>query len=314
MLLLKEPESNIELNIFEELKMAGKKKQNLLIGVFNNLTFDQLRVFVRSANAHCDDDTHKVMISVDNPQEINHQLIQEGWSVVPLNINNREQIHMARFKFVHEYLKRYGDRYDLVISCDVRDIVFQGDPFEQMRYLIQECYQDNRQVCHHIVNQENILVKDEEWNKENILRCFGEYYYDKVKTCNVMNVGILAGTSGYISELCLLIHTLAQNRNDWVSDQAAYNVIGSMTMFNCGVHYTQPWDAFSVNLHIERHPDSVKKLKGKYEEDLAVDVINQQGVLEVCHEVDNDYFEAYRIVHQYDRDEKLLKYFTEMYK
>lgn len=299
----------IEHDLFDIIRMMDNKKPNLLIGVCKGLTFDQLKPFVRSAKLNIDNEkTQFVMISIDDKTGLNNELIQEGWNVVKLDINSTEQIHMERFKYVNEYLLRYGQNYDNVISCDVRDIVFQHDPFEQMISMFQDAYQHEREEYFGIGNVEHMRIKDEPWNRDNILNCFGPAEYEKVKNLEIMNVGIIAGTTRYVKEICFLVYTMSLNRNDWVSDQAAYNVLGNMTMFNAVTYYPTEWDAFSVNLHITHHPDCKEKYKDFWTQAPAEFIDG-----EVVYEDGGDTI-PYAIVHQYDRDSEMLKYFTEMYK
>jgi hypothetical protein len=302
--------TEIEHNIFEVIRMLDKEKRNLLIGVCKDLTFDQLKPFVKSAREYIDKDTtHFVMISIDDKTGLNGNLIGEGWSVVPLDINSREQIHMERFKYVNEYLQRYPN-YDKVISCDVRDIIFQADPFICMNGIFADAYQHDRIEYSAIVNLEGIQVKNEEWNRNNILNCFGPVWLNRVKDYEVMNVGILAGNAQYISDTCMMIYMMSQNRNDWVSDQAAYNVLGDMMGFNSVNYYPHEYDNWSVNLHITHKPDCKERLKPYWTRQPAQFI---DGVVYNVIEDEDDYF-PYCIVHQYDRDETMLKYFVNKYK
>jgi len=301
--------ATVEHNVFELLKMMDSKKNKLLIGVCKNLDFEQLKPFVRSAKEYIDNETtHFVMISIDDRTNLNSQLIQEGWSVVALNINSTEQIHMERFKYVTEYLLRYPN-YDYCISCDVRDVIFQADPFEHMKSILEDSRQYANEEYFSIVNTEAIRIRDEQWNSDNIKNCYGDLWYENVKDAEVMNVGILSGYADYIRELCNMIYLMSQNRNDWVSDQASFNIIGDGIAFNAINYYQQEWDLYSVNLHITHHPDCVERLAPFWTRQPAR-FINGQ----VCGYDDEDLYHPYTIVHQYDRDETMREYFTNKYK
>ena len=260
-------------------------EKDLIIGAFNNFEFEVLKPWIYSAK-ETNFDGDIILIAVDVSEEVIRNIVKTGVKVIPVKNSNNMRIHMLRFLYIYDFLKDNYQKYRYVISTDVRDVIFQKNPFEQLNYHLSGF------VDHIVAQSESILIKDEEWNRDNILKNFGPYFYDSVKDNEVFNVGVLAGRSKYIKDLCFGLFQMSLNRPDWVADQAAYNMLLSFEPWNNITLKTGLKDAWALNAHVTNKPDLLDKygpvlLEPRPQIEQGI-VKNHRGV-------------PFCIVHQYDR-------------
>jgi len=275
-------------------------QKDLIIGAFNNYTdYDVLKPWVQSIkDTGFQGDT--VLFAIGTTPELVKKLIEEGVIVIPVPRNDKMMIHMQRFIHIYNFLKENEGVYRYVISTDVRDVIFQSDPTLYLDKHISAPF-----VTGIVASSEAIKVKDEEWNRENIRKNFGDYFYNEIKENEVCNVGVLAGRSLLIQELCFYLYQFSLNRPDWVCDQAAYNMLLNTKLWSSKTHFTKLKDAWAVNAHVTNKPDVVEMLKPYLLEEAPTMtddgiIVNSAGV-------------PFVIVHQYDRDPKWMEYFSKKY-
>jgi hypothetical protein len=164
---------------------------------------------------------------------------------------------------------------------------------------------DSMYVTGIIASSESIKIKDEEWNRENIRKNFGDYFYNEVKENEVCNVGVLAGRSELIKELCFYLYQFSLNRADWVCDQAAYNILLGSKLWSYNAHMTRLEDAWTVNAHVTNKPDMLEKF-GPY-------LLEERPSMNDTGLVVNSEGKPFVIVHQYDRVPEWMEYFSKKY-
>ena len=192
-------------------------EKDLIIGAFTNYTdYDVLKPWVQSIkDTGFDGDI--VLIAIEAPDNLVKTLEKEGVKVVRGYNTQKMMVHMLRFLSIYDYLKNNKNKYRNVVSTDVRDVIFQTNPFD---FLKTKFYNLGL-----IASSEAIKIKDEQWNKQNIIKNFSEYFYNDVANNEVLNVGIIAGTAELVKDLCFALFQMSSNRPDWVADQAAYNML-----------------------------------------------------------------------------------------
>lgn len=88
--------------------------------------------------------------------------------------------HTYRFSLIYCFLSIYGKRYSNILSCDVRDIIFQSNPFlwniEDHLYLVEET--------------DYIRIKDNKCNDKWIKKY---KHYKDVRMCKILNSGVIIG-------------------------------------------------------------------------------------------------------------------------
>jgi len=275
-------------------------EKDLIIGAFNNYTdYDVLKPWVQSIkDTGFKGDT--VLFAIGTTPDLVKKLIEEGVIVIPVERNDKMMIHMQRFIHIYNFLKENEGAYRYVVSTDVRDVIFQADPTIYLDTIIGAPFATGL-----VASSEAIKVKDEEWNRDNIKKNFGEYFYNEVKDNEIYNVGVLAGRSELIKELCFYLYQFSLNRPDWVCDQAAYNMLLNTKLWSSKAHMTKLKDAWAVNAHVSNKPDLVEKLKPYLLEEAPT--MSEEGLIVNSNGV------PFVIVHQYDRDPKWMEYFSKKY-
>jgi hypothetical protein len=275
-------------------------EKDLIIGAFNNYTdYDVLKPWVQSIkDTGFTGDT--ILFAIGTTPELVKKLIEEGVIVIPVPHNDKMMIHMQRFIHIYNFLKENDGVYRYVVSTDVRDVIFQFDPTKFMEDSVNSMF-----VTGIIASSESIKIKDEEWNRENIRKNFGDYFYNEVKENEVCNVGVLAGRSELIKELCFYLYQFSLNRADWVCDQAAYNILLGSKLWSSKTHMTRLKDAWAVNAHVTNKPDMLEKF-GPY-------LLEERPSMNDAGVVVNSSGNPFVIVHQYDRVPEWMEYFSKKY-
>jgi hypothetical protein len=239
-----------------------------------------------------------VLIAIDPDLETIEQIEKVGVKVIRAKNETKQMIHMQRFLHVYNYLKMYGDAYRYVITTDVRDVIFQKNPSEYL----QKVFGSRTQGI--IAQSEAIKIKDEAWNRDNIIKNFGQYFYMDVLDNEVYNVGILSGTTEYIKDLCFHLYQMSSSRPDWVADQAAYNMLLSYKPWKDSALKLGLKDAWAINAHVTNKPDQMEQFgphlleERPYMKDGIV--YNAQG-------------KPFTIVHQYDRVPEWMEYYMKKF-
>jgi len=271
--------------------------KDLIIGAFNKYTdYDVLKPWVQSIkDSGFEGDT--VLFAINTSQKLCDKLKQEGVIVMSVPSENNMMIHMLRFIYIFDFLNTNANKYRYVISTDVRDVIFQKNPIEFL--------EKNLKDKNIIASSEAIKVENEEWNRENIRKNFGEYFYNKVKDNTVYNVGVLAGKANAIRDLCFQLYQFSSNRADWVADQAAYNMLLAFGPWYDATLFTELKDAWNANLHVTNKPDLIGKLDSYLLEKRPH--MNDDGL--IC----NSDGISFTIIHQYDRDPKWMEHFSKKF-
>ena len=224
-----------------------------------------------------------------------------GVKVFKVKNENNMMIHMLRFLHIYNFLKLYGHEYRYVITTDVRDVIFQTNPSDYVQNVF------GSRSTGIMAQSEAIKIKDEAWNRDNIIKNFGQYFFVDVMENEVYNVGILAGTTEYIKDLCFHLYQLSSNRPDWVADQAAYNIMLNMLPYNDGsyTHFSQLSDGWTCNLHVTNKPDQL--------EEFGPHLLEPRPVFKDGQVVTGATGQPYVIVHQYDRVPEWKEYFYNKY-
>jgi predicted SpoU family rRNA methylase len=269
-------------------------QKDLIIGVFSNYKYDDVKPWVKSSK-DCGFEGDVVLIGINIDDETADAIEKDGVIVVRARKHSPQMIHMERFLHIYDFLKHNEDAYRYVISTDVRDVIFQKDPTKWMEYV---------GIKGIVSSGEAILIKDEEWNRNNIVKNFGEHFYQDIMDYPVQCVGVLAGVQDKMKDLCFYLYQMSLNRPDWVADQAAYNMIVHTGPWSDLTYFAELDDAWAINGHVTNYEKDMAKfepylLEGRpYIEDGKI--VNEFG-------------EEFYIVHQYDRVREWKKIYEDMY-
>jgi hypothetical protein len=272
-------------------------EKDLIIGAFKNYSFETIKPWVQSIN-ECGFKGDKVIISIGSSRETNSKLADAGFTVIDAPSQARMGFHMERFLHIYNFLQAQGINYRYVITTDVRDVIFQKNPSDW----IESNIEDKKMIA----VSESIKIKNEHWNRQNIINAFGEFFYEGVSNQDVFNVGTLAGTSEYIMDLCGMLYQLSANRPDWVADQAAYNILLNWQPYKDQTKFVRLNSGWSCNLHVTNKPGE--------KEHFAPFILEEPPIFEDGFVKDGATKEPFYIVHQYDRDPVLFNFYKEKYK
>ena len=194
--------------------------------------------------------------------------------------------HVARFIHISKFLKSI--HHDYVITTDIRDVVFQSDPFIGLSKYI-----GNRSL---LVSGEGISYNNESWGKRNLLQCFGEEIAAQYWDYESLNVGVLAGTKKIVSSLCEQIAVLSLGRPIPIVDQAIFHFLVR------GEAYTQVSTILSMDTAWACHLGTTNdpRIINQYHNKLLINPpILRDGMI-CTHDG-----QPFSIVHQYDRCDQL---------
>lgn len=271
--------------------------KDLIIGAYSNYKFNLLKPWVNSIK-ETGFDGDIVLIAIDPNIDTVSELEQAGVKVIKAKNEQNQMIHMLRFLYIYNYLKLYGSNYRYVITTDVRDVIFQKNPSDYLQTMM------GSRTVGIVAQSEAIKIKDEPWNRDNIIKNFGQYFYVDVCENEVYNVGILAGTSEHIKDLCFHLYQMSSNRPDWVADQAAYNMLLSYKPWDYHTLKLKLKDAWAINAHVTNKPDQMQEF-GPYL--LEGRPHMKDGI------VHNAEGKPFVIVHQYDRVPEWMEYYMEKF-
>jgi hypothetical protein len=272
-------------------------EKDLIIGAFTNYTdYDVLKPWVQSIkDTGFDGDI--VLSAIDATDTIVQKLESEGVKVIRAGNPQKMMVHMLRFLSIYDYLKSNKNKYRFVVTTDVRDVIFQSNPID---FIKTKFYNIGL-----IAASEAIKIKDEKWNRENIIKNFGQYFYNDVSEREVLNVGLIAGKAELVKDLCFTLFQMSSNRPDWVADQAAYNMILSFEPWKTKCAILKLRDAWALNAHVTNKPDQMEEFGPYLLEDRPY--MNENG------KVVNSEGKPFVIVHQYDRIPQWMEYFSKKY-
>jgi hypothetical protein len=230
-----------------------------------------------------------VVIDFGTPPETVKFLQSKDVQVLQAGLNGRH-IVVERFIAMYEFLTTTG--YDKALATDIKDVIFQSDPFEKIG--------DEKIV----IASENILYKDETWGNNN-LKVSYPHMYERQKDLPIYNAGVIAGSADYLQDLFLHIYHLSLIGGDSQPDQAALNILSGTYPFWRSIRFMNEYDAWSVNLGTSL----ADNVRDKYK-DLLLEEPSRIASNSV---VENAQGQEFAIVHQWDRVSKLKSILLEKF-
>ena len=264
---------------FPYLMLSRIRMKDLVISATTGLSWDDLEVWAVSL-AHSGFNGVKAMIVYDDNQDVISNLRKLDFQVLQPSLQG--PVYNRRFLDFHNSVKNSIDNIRYLIATDCRDVYFETDPIAWLETNLKKPF---------IASSESIQYKNEAWNYGNMKTSFPDFYTRMENKC-VYNVGVLAGESRYISDICLSIYLMTQASGHSVSDQSSYNFMLSMEPYASSVQIVSSEDGFACQAGTVADPSKIEKFRPfllEPEPKLIGGVVTtSQG-------------EIYPIVHQYDR-------------
>jgi hypothetical protein len=266
--------------------------QDLIIGCSTNYDWSKIKYWINSIN-QSGFDGKKVMILMNCDHDTAEKVLEAGFEIVSFghdgkgNLTHQSQfmVHVERFLHIYNYLK--DNKFRNVITTDVKDVIFQHDPFPELETRLNLSGKDL------LFSSESMKYKDEPWGNNNLLETYGPYIYNIFKDNEIYNVGVLAGKSDAMRDLCLNIFLAAIGRPIKICDQSTFNVMINMHPYNTRSLYTKSEDGWACQLGTTADPSKIDEFKPFLLEESPKMIAEQV--------VTNKTEQPYSIVHQYDR-------------
>ena len=114
---------------------SSSPSRHLVLGAEYNIAETELRIFLASLRASGCQAT--VVIFCGRPQDHTQQLADRfGATLINYDFTELNRTHgpvgVHRFHLYRRFLERHREHYDLVLHTDVRDVMFQDDPFHRI--------------------------------------------------------------------------------------------------------------------------------------------------------------------------------------
>jgi hypothetical protein len=198
--------------------MAGRK--NLIMGLFSGMTFDQVEKFLGSLRRTTFRGDVCVFVEAVTPETVD-TLLAHGVMVERARPPAEPQMPVLSSRFFDylEFLACRGAEYDHVMLSDLRDVVFQSDPFAEPL------------PADIVFARERCLVGGVTANYGWIFDAYGDAVAHNMRDCFVACAGTTFGTtSGIMRYLVAMTRELRDRRPPLVGgvDQAVHNYIVRM--------------------------------------------------------------------------------------
>ena len=253
--------------------MSGRK--NLIMGLWSRLPFEGLERFIASLRRTTFDGDVCVFVDEVPAATVRSLLAQ---AVIVERASRFALLQMnyqgSRYYSYLDFLGRYGDDYANVMISDLRDVLFQSDPFAKPL------------PADLVFAQERCRLGDCPVNRSWITQAYGQAMADNLQHCMVSCSGTTFGTvHGMIQYLTVMINELVSRPIPILGgmDQGIHNYITRMRPMRNA--FCDPNDTIVATM--------------AYTPDEAVS-IDQRGIL-----IDG---RLVPVIHQWDRKETLRKY------
>ena len=190
--------------------------RKLILSNSKGLSLGDLKNWIISACDH-QTDYDVGLILLDNNSEILDFCAFKGVKVFPFFEGDHaggQDYFYYRPKLVSKTLRKLAGQYDYVILTDVKDVVFQEDPFP--KFIAKMGDKDA------VFTSENILISAEPWNQNVLFQLFGGEVCDKVRENDVINSGVMFGRPNFLADVNRLMYDITHCLNgEKIRDQAA---------------------------------------------------------------------------------------------
>jgi hypothetical protein len=166
--------------------------RRLVLGAAIGFDVEQVRVFVESLRANY---TGDVLLLIRWPgRRVARYLKSRGVDVIRVfqTRSFTRSVHARRYAIYLNYLRTQASRYDQVMMSDVRDVVFQRNPFDSVA----------SPKCHFYLEGAVRTIRDDPTNWRWVRGCFSAADAERLAACRISCSGItIGGTAAIIAYL-----------------------------------------------------------------------------------------------------------------
>ena len=255
--------------------------KNLLIGAITNYIWDDVAPFFNSYKQANFEDCECVMFTGSMSEETQAKIQNCGVDVLPIPEElSGQKIINIRWKLYYDFLKDNYYKYNMVLTADVRDVIFQCDPFRLC---------DGSKPFLGVALEDGTIAEDPKYDAKWILDAYGNDIYQEIKDDTIICVGTVWGTSAEFMEYSRIMSDILLS--EWslrlnVVEQAAGNyIIYHDKMFADELRPSTNYDGYVMTVGLT----DAKNLHA----DSEGNVLNGRGELAA-------------VVHQYDRKPEIM--------
>lgn len=185
---------NIYSSNVRRLNEETNSKKNLIIIPITNYDWENLAIFFKSYQKANFENTDFVVFAHNMDESTINEIKSCGIIVLffPEKYKTTTIIN-TRWAIVSDYLKKNGDQYNLVFTCDTRDTFFQKDVFK--------FYSDIKKPFLGLALEDGFIGQSE-CNRRWVLEAYGEEKYNKIKNERIICMGTVWGTVDKLTEFC----------------------------------------------------------------------------------------------------------------
>jgi hypothetical protein len=166
--------------------------RRLVLGAAIGFDVAQMRIFVESLRAHYKGD---VLMLIRWPGlGVGRYLKSRGVRVIRVfqTRSFTRSVHARRYAIYLKYLRARLSRYDQVMMSDVRDVVFQKNPFDGI----------TAAQCHFYLEGATRTIGEDPTNSRWVAGCFTAAEAEKLSACRISCSGItIGGTDAIVAYL-----------------------------------------------------------------------------------------------------------------
>ena len=283
---IKSTSFNNKNNNQSDINKISDTKKNLLIGTVINYGWEKMALFFKSFQKaqfkNCD-----LVIFIHNisPFSIS-KLKSYGVIIYKIpDICKNIRIINCRWKIYADFLNDNPNKYNLVFTADVRDVIFQQDIFK---------FYDSEKPFLGIAFEDNTLLN--EVNKKWIIEVYGEKLYKTIENERIICLGTIWGTPDKFKEFSYLM---------WESLNSGQVLINKVTDQAIGNFLIYHDKLFNNSIKISENTNGpVMTIGFTKRENIKLDRNNN---------ILNEELKVAAVVHQYDRKKDLLKILMNKY-
>lgn len=259
-----------------------------IVGCITKYGIEDIKPFVESIE-QSGYTGEKLMLVYEISNDTIEYLKSKGWSLYGSEL--QQHIIVQRFRDMYVLLQSL--QTDVIIWCDVKDIVFQKNPTEWL---------DKNMKGDILAFSESLIFDHDSWAHINAGTSF-PIEWEWLKNEEIYCAGTIVGKKDAIKDLFIDIYrwSLTTANPGQLADQAAYNILLRLHQFKDKVQFVKQQEGFAAQLHLKIRFDKQHLCS----EELAT--------------IDGDLIktsngELFTIVHQYDRDDTLRNLIKTKYK
>ena len=201
-------------------KPTNSLKKNLIMGTIVKYNWEAVAPFIISFKLAEFENCDCVMFVDQITQNTTDIIKSYDVIVYPVYYENgspKTVINNYRWKIYGDFLNNNKNKYNLILTIDVRDIIFQYDIFK--------LYKNYKPFLGLAMEDDNIT---EIFNSNWMIKAFGFEIYESIKNKRIFCSGSILGTSNIIYEFSRKLWEIIESKlsqNIEIKDQAAANYL-----------------------------------------------------------------------------------------